>query len=333
MLCHKYLSGIHETRRLGLAPIGKLRLSFFGVMAILLFSHSASSQLHAAILPTEVDLPKNRWVTFYATLLNDSDSFARSCSIAPDQPEVFELAYVVTDPTNNQPRSFKNPQLDIEPGAYLTYRIRLRTRSSAPVPGLQILFNFSCENVDGSAKHSELNRVNINSIVDTKSAQEVLEDIGCVEQNLTISSSMDQCFQELRPDSLVIRQGRRATEYYLCFEDADSRVDRMYLVIDSFHGRSAHECSILDRSVDCSISNGRVALRSGGDFMGTSKGGFACFYPASASKESEETMRLIDNLSKEAGDYRYGEPFCDAERCFWEKLDDSGLDELIPGRN
>ena len=287
----------------------------------------AEGLLHAAVLPTQIDLKLDRWMTFYATLLNDSAHVANACSIAAEQPEIFDLVYVLTDPTNNQARSFKNPRLDIPPETHLTFRIRMRTRPGVTVQGREILFRFSCENVASPAKHVHLNRIAIKSVIPSATAQEVLRGLGCVETNYSVRSSEELCVSEPQPDSLAISRDRRLSSYHLCYEDDRGDIDRMFVIIKAQHGLSAHKCAVRKRDDGCSLSGGRFAWYSSPGFTGGGKAGYGCSYPA--REDTEDTRRIMDSFEATRGAYQYGQPFCDDERCFWEKLDHSDLDELI----
>ena len=281
----------------------------------------ASAQLHASVLPIESEFLVDRWNTFYATLLNDSDIDATYCTVTAQDPNTYDVVSVLTNPTNNSPRSIKNPIATIPAGTHVTYRIRVRNRLENVFVDDRIHFEFGCLGESPAASVERLNVVLVSSVIESETAEDVLSRIGCVEKRSSFHSSVRKCFQDTNPSSLAIR----GSSYFFCYENADGLVESLYAVLDSKNGLSAHECRITKANVGCNIQHG-LSLWVGGSFTG-GKAGASCSYPR--DEHMDDDRRIVEAIYKDrpGGDKRAA--ICDVTRCRWELLDHSDINELI----
>ena len=285
----------------------------------------ASAQLHASVLPIESEFLVDRWNTFYATLLNDSDIDATYCTVRAQDPNTYDVVSVLTNPTNNSPRSIKNPIATIPAGTHVTYRIRVRNRLENVFVDDRIYFEFGCLGESPAASVERLNVVLVSSVIESETAEDVLSRIGCVEKRSSFHSSVRKCFQDTNPSSLAIRESHHSSSYFFCYEDSDGLVESMYAVLDSKNGLSAHECRITKANVGCNIQHG-LSLWVGGSFTG-GKAGASCSYPR--DEHMDDDRRIVEAIYKDrpGGDKRAA--ICDVTRCRWELLDHSDINELI----
>ena len=285
----------------------------------------ASAQLHSAVLPIESEFLVDRWNTFYATLLNDSEIDATYCTVTAQDPNTYDVVSVLTNPSNNSPRSVKNPISTIPAGTHVTYRIRVRNRLENVFVNDRIHFEFGCLGESPAASVERLNVVLVSSVIESETAEDVLSRIGCVEKRSSYHSSVRKCFQDTNPSSLAIRENHHSSHYFFCYENADGLVESMYAVLDSETGLSAHECRITNANVGCNIEHGR-SLWVYGSFTG-GKGGVSCFYPR--DERMDDDRRLIEAIDKDRPGGHRRAAICDVTRCRWELLDHSDTNELI----
>jgi len=127
-----------------------------------LLSVANASQLHAAIVPNEIerlvfDPFSNTEQPFYATIINDSDVEARSCRIALRGPLPFALRFWTTDPDTNQIIGQQDNPVNIAPRSSQSFLFTLDLESGRFIPEQRVGFVFDCETHQSAAQVSGVN--------------------------------------------------------------------------------------------------------------------------------------------------------------------------------
>ena len=152
------LMRVQVTGRRVLAAIG------FAAVVGLIGVPAGANPLHSAVLPSEAphfSFAEDTRVspTFFATLINDSDSLLQNCRIemAVDLP--FILDYQVTERVQNRSVGPANTPAVIAPRSSQSFRFSLRLREDTPVAQQRVGFRFVCDGVAPAAIIENINTV------------------------------------------------------------------------------------------------------------------------------------------------------------------------------
>jgi len=116
---------------------------------------ATSGPLVAAVLPSSRSVQINTAATAFATIINNGQTLAVSCSIAPANNVLATFFYQTTDPATNQVTGFPNAPVNIAGGAAQSFVMAVTPVTS--IAPTDVSFDFACANTDPAPIHTGLN--------------------------------------------------------------------------------------------------------------------------------------------------------------------------------